>query len=204
MRIILVRHGETAWNAEGRAQGFTDVELSEVGVWQADLLGRSLADEPIEAIYASDLSRAIATARAIAEPHSLEVETDADLRELNQGLLEGLNSQEMRAGHAELLKEWNVRPADVKMPEGESMAELQERAWRAIERVLERHSQGEGTVVVVSHNLAIHSILCKILGLDLSEFRRLKQDVSAKNIIELTSRGLRLDCMNDTSHLQRG
>lgn len=200
MKLIMVRHGETVWNAEGRSQGFSDIELSETGRQQAELLAKSLANESLEAIYASDLQRALNTARAIARHHPLEVIADPDLRELDQGILEGLTSQELRENHGDYLRLWSASPATATMPGGESMAELQDRAWRAIRRLVDRHP--EGTVVAVSHNLAILSILCKVLNLDLNDFRRLKQDVAAKSIVQFGPRGMSLTCMNDVSHLK--
>lgn len=195
LRLILIRHGETAWNAEGRAQGFTDLELTERGRQQAQALAQALQDKPLEAVYSSPLCRALETARVIAQPHGLEVQTDVGLMEMNQGELEGLTGEEMRRLYPELLAEWRVRPAQIRLPGGESLAQLQERAWGAIERIRARHS--EGVVAVVGHNFANVAILCRVLGLDLNEFRRLKQDVGAMNIVEFRPDGAVLLAANE-------
>ncbi|MBI2863195.1 MAG: histidine phosphatase family protein [Chloroflexi bacterium] len=199
MKLILVRHGETVLNAEGRTQGTSDSELSETGVLQAKLLGYSLSGEKVDAVYASDLKRAVATAKEIARSHDLEVQIDPDLREMNQGVFEGKRVQDMRGDYPDFFRQWTAWPATARMPEGETLIELQERAWRAVERMVERHPQG--TVVALSHNFCIHTILCKALNLHLNDFRRLKQDVAAKNVIEFGPRGINVSFFNNTSHL---
>lgn len=200
MKLILVRHGETIFNARGLTQGFSDAELTERGLQQAELLGQTLAGERIEAVYASDLRRAVATARAIARHHGVEVQIDPDLREMNQGVFEGQRVQDMRADYADFFREWGASPATATMPGGESLAELQERAWRAVQRIAERHP--EGTVVAVGHNFCLHTILCRALGLHLNHFRSVRQDVAAINVVEFGQRGVTVCCMNDTSHLK--
>ena len=199
MKLILIRHGETVWNKENRCQGFSDIELSETGRKQANLLALSLKDEKVDAIYSSPLKRAYDTACAIAEYHQIEVEVDEGLKEMNQGDLEGLTLAELVANHKNLLERWLRTPASVKMPHGESLAEVQRRAWSAIQRIVRSHLD-EG-VVVVSHNLAISAVLCKVINLDLNHFRRLRQDLGARNTIEFKKRRRMLISMNETWHL---
>ena len=197
MRIYLVRHGETVWNRENRTQGWSDIELNANGRRHAAAIGQALRDAALSAVYASSLARAIATY------YRLAVVSDPDLRELNQGTLDGLTIEELRREHAAFLKEWATRPGGLKLPGGESMAELQERAWGAIQRIAATHP--EGSVAVVSHNLAIVTILCRMLGLDLDSFRRLRQDVAAINVLDfggpLGAAAMRI---NDTAHLSAG
>lgn len=199
LRLILVRHGETLWNAQGRVQGFTDLELTERGRQQAQALAQALQHEPLDAVYSSPLRRALETARLIAQPHGLAVQTDAELMEMDQGELEGLTGEEMRRLYPELLAEWRVHPAQVKLPGGESLAQLQERAWAAIEHIRARHP--EGVVVVVGHNFTNVAILCRVLGLDMNEFRRLKQDVAAMNIVEFRPDGAVLLAANERASI---
>lgn len=203
MRIYLARHGETVWNRENRTQGWSDIELNANGRRHAAAIAQALQDVAPSAVYASSLSRAMATAQAIADYHKLEVAIDPDLRELNQGMLDGLTIEELRRDHGAFLKEWAVRPGGLRLPGGESMAEVQERAWGAIERIVAAHS--EGTVAVVSHNLTIVSILCRMLGLDLDRFRRLRQDVAAINVLDFGGPlGAAVTRVNDTAHLSAG
>lgn len=199
MRIFLLRHGETIWNKEQRTQGHTDIELTPLGKAQAQALARSLKGMGIVKVYSSPLRRALETARTIAELHGVETGVEEGLKELNQGLLEGLTYYELVTNHQEFLRKWMEDPVPLRMPEGESMAELQERVWEAIQRIAQVHSNEN--VGVVSHNLAIRAILCKVLGLSLGNFRRLTQDVAAKNVIEYGERGWLLASLNDVCHL---
>lgn len=205
MRLILVRHGETIWNEERRCQGFSDIDLSPRGREQARLLALTLKEEPITAIYASPLKRAYETAQIISQVgtppsgKSLPIKTDENLKELNQGRLEGLTFKEMLANYPDLMQTWANQPTSLVLPEGESLMQLQARAWQAIERIYKSYV-GE-TVVVVAHNFTNLTILCKAIDLELSNFRRLRQDPAAITILEFGERGPVLVRLNDTHHL---
>jgi len=201
MRLILVRHGQTDWNVERRLQGSTDNELNKVGRRQAESLAGLLQNEPLVAICASPLKRAMETASVIAKPHGLPVQTDPGLMELDQGELEGLTHQGLQTNHADLLQRWTENPGPVRMPGGESLQELQDRAWSCIQRTVANRDQG--SVVVVSHNLTILSIICKAIQLDLSCFRRLRQEPASISILDFSERGITLTSLNDTCHLKR-
>ncbi|MFQ5788233.1 MAG: histidine phosphatase family protein, partial [Thermodesulfobacteriota bacterium] len=103
INLILVRHGLTRWNLEGLCQGFSDVELNQIGKKQIVELGESLVNEKISAVYSSDLQRATDTAKEIAKYHNLTVKVDPDFREMNQGDFEGLTFEEIRGSYSELL-----------------------------------------------------------------------------------------------------
>jgi len=199
--VFLVRHGETLWNREQRCQGFTDVDLSEKGKEQAEKLARYLAKiSRLEAVYSSDLIRARKTAEAIARLQGVEVQTDARLRELNQGEIEGKNLHSLLMDYPEILQKWMTEPAEVKMPGGESLRQLQARAWQAFQEIVEKNRGAE--LAIVAHNLCNTAILCKILELDLNHFRRIKQSSGALNIIEITNTGPVIIRLNDTHFLE--
>jgi len=198
--IFLIRHGETLWNREQRCQGFTDIELSEKGLAQAERLAGYLSKiSTLSAVYSSDLSRAKKTAEIIAQKQGLEVKADPRLRELNQGELEGKNLQSMLSSHPGLLEQWAKEPAVVVMPGGESLSELQTRAWESYREITARHQGQE--IAVVGHNLCNTVILCKILDLHLNFFRRIKQSSSALNEIEYGIFGPVIIRLNDTHFL---
>ncbi len=199
MNLILVRHGETDWNRTGRCQGIADIELNDNGRRQVRELAESLRDETISAVYSSDLLRAMNTAREIARHHDLSVNIDEDLREMNQGELEGLMFTEIRERYAHVLREWKESPETLKLPQGESLLQVQERAWNAFEKVHLRHP-GE-TVVAVSHNLTITALLCKITGIGLKGFRNFNLQAASKNIIVSRNGTIKVDVLNDVSHL---
>ncbi len=201
MDLILVRHGETEWNRVGRCQGFSDTELNNNGREQIRELAKSLMNESISAVYSSDLIRALDTANAIAHHHNLTVEVDPDLRELNQGDFEGLTFVEIREKYSPLLNKWVESPEVVKLPGGESLKELQERAWRAIERIYIKHQNQ--TVVAVSHNLTIITLLCKFKGVGLEEFRSFKLRAASKNTILFRNGHFNVNVLNDVSHLRQ-
>lgn len=144
--LLLVRHGETDWNAEGRLQGHTDRPLSEFGREQAHRLAGELAGDRLDAIYASDLARARETAEILAERLGHPVVLDADLREKDWGTWEGLTSME-RVG-VELV--------------GESTEQHQRRMLTALGRIAERHQ--DGRIVVVTHGGSIRRIQTEALG----------------------------------------
>jgi broad specificity phosphatase PhoE len=145
--LLLVRHGETDWNAEGRLQGQTDRPLSDFGRRQARQLADEMADEELEAIYSSDLSRARETAAIVAERLGLPVVLDPDLREKDWGSWEGLTSVER--DRVEFV--------------GESTEEHRERILRALRRISERHP-GDGRVLVVTHGGSMRRVQTAALG----------------------------------------
>lgn len=202
MFLYLIRHGETDWNSEQRCQGFSDIPLNETGKQQADAIARCLSRTEIGAIYSSTLSRAHETAFIIAKYHDAPVQTTHALRELNQGAFEGLAMRELFEKHADFLAEWLRDPADLQVPGGESLREVQTRAWAKCEEIIEKHS--DRNIIIVGHNLCNLTILCKIMKMDLNDFRRVHLDVAGISIIELGGRWphpvvIRL---NDTNHLR--
>ncbi|MFC2059146.1 histidine phosphatase family protein [Chloroflexota bacterium] len=204
MRLILVRHGETDWNRQHRIQGLGDLGLNEKGKKQAEALARALKNEKLSGIYASPLRRAQETARAIASFHQLEVVTFDGLKELDAGDLDGLTMDEMKNRHGKFLGEWLADASEVRLPGGSSLAELQDQVWAAIEDIMDRH-RGEDEnekVAVVTHFFAILCIICRALGINLSDYRRLKVDVAAISALEVNSQRAVLTCLNDTCHLR--
>lgn len=145
--LLLVRHGETDWNADGRLQGQTDRPLSDFGRRQARRLAEELADEQLEAIYSSDLSRARETAEIVADGLGLPVVLDPDLREKNWGTWEGLTAVER--DRVEFV--------------GESTEEHQVRILGALRRISERHP-GDDLVLVVTHGGSMRRVQTAALG----------------------------------------
>jgi len=199
MNLILVRHGETDWNRTGRCQGISDVVLNDNGRKQALELGLCLKGEKISAVYSSDLARAISTAEEIARHHGLIVEIDSDLREMDQGDFEGLLFTEIRERYAEIMSEWRDNPETLRIPSGETLAEVRERALRAFERLSGRHD-GE-TIVAVSHNLTITTLLCEFTGVGLSGFLGFGIQAASRSTLCLSGGKVVVVDLNDISHL---
>ncbi len=206
MKLILVRHGETHWNEAGLVQGGdSDIELNNTGLEQARKLAAFLKNEPITAILSSPLQRAITTAEVIASHHQLPLEIDQGLRELKVGDLEGMSISNLRTTFSQfLMQQWQDREA-IKLPNGESLVELQQRAWKVIEGLLERHKTSpehseDTTVVVVSHYFVTLAIILKALNLPLDCFTKFKLDLGGVSILEFRDYGARLVTFNDTSY----
>jgi len=200
MKLILVRHGETEWNRENRVVGFADIGLNDEGRKQVRRLALALKEEKVDAIYSSPLSRAWETALEIARFHNGQVKADDAFQEMDAGELDGLTYEDMRERYGEFIKQWLRDPGSCTMPGGESLAGVQERAWLAVERVREKHP--DGAVMVVSHNFVIMSIICRALGLDLGQFRRLRLNLASISILNIGQRGTSLVLFNDTCHLE--
>jgi probable phosphoglycerate mutase len=162
VRIFLARHGETVFNVEGRWQGHSDSPLTERGLRQARELARALADEPIAAVFSSDLGRAMGTARAVADAHGLDVTPDARLRELNTGHWTRKSRAEIELEYPGLQKAWATRPAGLRLPGGETILEAQARALAFVAEHMPDHI-GQA-VLVITHGAIGQSILVNAMG----------------------------------------
>ncbi|MGB9791544.1 MAG: histidine phosphatase family protein [Thermacetogeniaceae bacterium] len=199
MRLFLVRHGETKWNREEVFRGQIDVELNERGREQARLTAEALSGLKLAAVYASPLSRAMETARIIAEPHGLDVGILEGLNDLDYGNWQGLSHVEVRERYPDLYREWATRPHTVRFEGGESLDDVRERAVAALQEIAERH-RGQN-VVAVSHRVVNKVLLLAFLGLDNSHFWNIKQDTCAINVIEFHPNRYVISRINDTCHL---
>jgi broad specificity phosphatase PhoE len=171
VQIVLVRHGATDWNLQGRCQGATDRELSEVGVRQAEQLAVLLSSESVQAIYSSGLRRARQTAELISQPHNLPVLIEKSIRELNHGALEGLTFNEIKQSYSEFLARW--RPSPRRSAEKEKIGR-RGGARVGVTRV-GQHPAAE-SIVVVSHNFPILGIVCRVTGTHLNNYRSFHLD----------------------------
>lgn len=199
--VILVRHGETEWNKSRRIQGCnSNIPLNETGKQQVATLALRLKSEPIQAIYSSPLRRSLDTAQAIARYHQLEVRLEPDLREFNLGELEGTKIEHLGKSYREILIANSQGELLPRVPGGESLREVQQRAWSAIQRLVSQHS--EGVIVVVSHYFVLLTIICHGLNLPLPEMPRLRLYASSMSILAFDGQFPRLLLLNDTCHLE--
>ncbi len=199
VRIILIRHGETDWNQARRIQGGgSDTPLNERGRQQAESLALRLQPERVQAIYSSPLQRALDTAQAIARHHQLEVKIEPSLKEIEVGELEGVSVIDMGKRLDHLLTKASQGGALPKMPGGESLREVQQRAWGTIKRLANKHP--DGALVVVSHYFAILTIICSALGLPLSQINRLRLGAGSISTIVFDEQVARLILFNDSCH----
>ncbi|HNX93329.1 MAG TPA: alpha-ribazole phosphatase [Syntrophomonas sp.] len=162
MKVLLLRHGQTEWNALQKYQGHMDIALNDTGREQAGKIARYLHDnENIEAIYCSDLSRSRETAEIIAHELHLPVQVDKRLREIGFGSWEGMTYEEVKCMYPEEYEKWFNNNLEIKVPGGESVDELLARSLPVLSELAERH---EGTVLVVSHGGLIKTVLNYMRG----------------------------------------
>jgi probable phosphoglycerate mutase len=167
IELLLIRHGETEWNVEKRLQGHRDITLNREGLRQALALGRRLIDEPLDAIYSSDLSRSLHTAQAIAAPRGMNIQLEKGLRERCFGAFEGLIHPEIDARYPQDYVAWQRRDIDARYPSGEFHAEtLREFAARTMECIerLANHP-GHHRIALVTHGGVLDTVYRRATGM---------------------------------------
>ena len=197
-KLILARHGETAWNVGKVFRGRVDVDLDEVGFKQAELLGKYLGNWELEAIYSSPLRRALDTANMVARYQKVVVWVAEGLTDFDYGEWQSLPEQEVSRLYPTLLNEWYNSPHKAEMPGGESLEDVTRRAVEAVNGILARH---RGNVLLVSHRVVLKVLVCYLLGLDNSHFWNIRQDVCGITTFDYVDGRFILTRHNDTSHL---
>lgn len=199
MRLLVARHGQTAWNATGRYQGQTDIPLDDTGRRQARALAGHLSDEPIRAIYASDLRRAHETAEIVAERHDCSVQADPRLREISFGRWEGRTHQEIEDHESQALAAWHDDPMNARPPRGETLAQVVSRVAPVLAELTSRHS-GQ-IALIVGHGAALRLLVCLALGLEPPIYWRFRLDLGSLSQIEVADQGSILSYLNDVHFL---
>jgi broad specificity phosphatase PhoE len=199
LRLLLLRHGETAWNRERRYQGWTDTTLSAEGLLQAEAAARELKEHAFAAVYASPLRRARDTAAAIAAPHGLEVQTDPAFKELGFGQWEGLTLEEARARDTAVCEVWAETPHLISPPGGESLAQARERVLAGLGRLRAAHPGG--VVCLVAHSIPVRILILEALGLGLERIWSLHSAPTGISELEFRDDWTALHRMNTLVHL---
>ena len=200
MKFFVVRHGETDWNKLGRFQGHTDISLNDRGLSQASETAVASEDWGYTAIYSSPLVRTVQVAEEIAKVTPMLVSQEPGLKELSLGDLEGVTGEEMRNDWPALFAAWRTEPEKMSMPNGESLGELRDRTWQVILDIEQKHSSDD-SIVVISHNFAIRSIVNELLGMPLAYFHRMSLNLASVCTFDSDERGRRLTGYNSSSHL---
>jgi alpha-ribazole phosphatase len=200
MRLILVRHGETMYNAHRRYTGQSDVPLNTLGERQAAALGEYLATEHLDVIVTSDLERTRVTAEEIARYHGLHIQEDIDLRELAFGEWEGYTYNEVLARDANIVALWRTDPATYAPPGGETVAQLRDRCARALKRWQTRYP--EASVLWVTHGGLIGVLLCHVLGIDLKRRWQFRHDNASISEFHISGERVTIVRLNETAHIR--
>ncbi|PTL82021.1 histidine phosphatase family protein [Vitiosangium sp. GDMCC 1.1324] len=197
--LVVIRHGETAWNLDRRLQGHLDVPLNAHGRAQAEALGRALSSEPLDAIYSSDLSRAMQTAQALATGRVLQVQAEPRLRERHFGIFQGLTPAEVEARHPEAFAAWKARMVDWAPAGGESLAELHMRILDITLTLARRHPSGR--IALVAHGGVLDCLYRAASGMALDAPRQ--HELRNASINRLSSDGEQLTLVQwgDVTHL---
>ncbi|MGB5925435.1 MAG: histidine phosphatase family protein [Dehalococcoidia bacterium] len=198
-KLMVARHGETEWNVEKIFRGRADVNLDEVGIRQAELLGRYLGNWKLEVIYSSPVKRALDTANIIARYQKIGVHVAEGLIDFDYGEWQSLPEQEVKRLYPVILDEWHNNPHRVEMPGGESLEDVRKRAVEVVNGILSRHQRN---VLLVSHRVVIKVLICYLLGLDNSHFWNINQDVGGITTFDYADGRFVLTRHNDTSHLR--
>ena len=199
-RLCLVRHGETAWNAEHRVQGQLDAPLNHVGLAQAQAVARALSGERFDAIYSSDLARARLTAEATASVFDLPVRLDPELRERHYGIFQTLTYAEVKRRYPEDYARFERREPGYDFRTGESLRSFYERAVRCMTAIAARHA-GEH-VAVFTHGGILDKLYRYVTGLALSAPREFGIPNCGINRLEADAAGWRILVWADDSHLE--
>lgn len=201
--LLLIRHGETEWNAARRIQGHSNSALSPLGRRQAEAIAERLAKTRIDALYSSDLERALTTAAPLAARLGLTVRPLAALREKGYGDWEGLTEAEVIAASPDGWHRYHVqRELDYPIPGGETWGQVQTRIVGALRQILAAHPGPDETVVIVGHGASLRPAILDALDAPLATLLRLRLDNASLTRLEYQpERGGRVVFLNDTSHL---
>lgn len=200
--IIVIRHGQTAWNEGGgeRFRGRAEVELDDKGIRQARATAARVAQWEVGAIYSSPLKRALSTANILAEPLKLQVQPMEGLIDIDYGRWQGLSLKEAAEEDSKLYELWLKSPHLVTFPQGESLEQVQKKVIGAVESLVPQHP-GQ-SIVLVSHKVVCKVLFCSLLGLDTSHFWQLQQDPCAINLVEADENAVAIASLNDSCHLK--
>jgi probable phosphoglycerate mutase len=198
-KLVVVRHGETVWNKEGRQQGHLDSDLSDLGKLQAQATASALARVTFHAVYSSDLGRAFETAKIIANHSNLRITLDSRLRERNLGILQGLTMKEFKSKYPEEYGKYVSRNIDYIPPGGESIRQRFDRSVACAVDLASKHTGQR--ILLVTHGGILDSFMRKSLNIPLTEERTFSLYNASINKFSISENSWRLDSWGNIHHL---
>ena len=198
-RLLIVRHGETPWNAEGRLQGHADIDISEEGRQQAGKVAKRLEDTPIDVAYSSDLARAWHTAQIVLDQRNVPLHSTEGLRERYYGVFEGLTVEERQVQYPDEFAGSLIKDLEFAPPGGESARGTLERMATVIGEIKERHLNE--TVLIVGHGGSLLSAIIALMELPPEATWRFIMGNCGLTVIDTYWDNAVLRLSNDTSHL---
>ncbi|MRR09416.1 histidine phosphatase family protein [bacterium] len=202
MKILLIRHGRTAWNKELVFRGGTDVPLDGAGVRQTTDLARRLRRAGLAAVYSGPLARARRTAELVAAPHRLPVTVLPGLDDMRFGAWEGRPLAAVERAHPAQFKRWKTEPWRLRIPGGTTLRQVETGAWRTLRAIAGRH-RADDTVAVVSHRVVLKLLVLRMLGAGPRGFWRIALDPCSLTVAGWDGDSFALERLNDTGHLGR-
>ncbi len=199
--ILLIRHGETAWNRGKIFRGMYDIPLNENGRIQARHLAKALALRQIDAAYTSPLSRSRETAQIVLESHGIEAIVHEGLKDFNYGQWTGLEEGEVARRWPEEHTHWIITPHEIRPPDGDTLQEVFDRAFGAVEEIAQKHD-GQ-TVALFAHRVVNKLLVLGMLTLGVERFPFIRQDNCCLNEFERTEKGYIVISLNDTNHIRQ-
>ncbi|WP_432664861.1 histidine phosphatase family protein [Wukongibacter baidiensis] len=202
LKLYLIRHGETIWNKECKTQGCRNIQLSKMGVLQGKQIAEKLKrrNDSFKRIFTSDLDRCYLTASFIAQELNIDIEVNSNLREMSFGEWEGLTIEEIKELYNEEYRSWRSQPYKSSIPNGEDLRGVQKRCLEAVDKIMERYDNC--SIVIVSHSVAIKTMILGLLGIDLKHFYSITLKNASMNIFEFRDYGPVLVSLNDVCHLE--
>ena len=197
---MLVRHGETAWNRDKIFRGIHDIPLNDNGREQAKLAAKTLISCKIDFAYTSPLSRAAETARIVLEPHNVEASIHEGLLDFDYGNWTGQKDEDVAKKWPKEHAAWGSRPDSLRIPGGDTLKEVFDRAFGCMEEIAEKHDNQ--TVALFAHRVVNKLIVIGALGLVLDRFRFIMQGNCCVNKFERTKKEYIIDFINDTAHIR--
>jgi broad specificity phosphatase PhoE len=199
--ILLIRHGETAWNRGKIFRGVYDIPLNENGRTQARQLAKALASRQIDVAYSSPLARAKETAQIVLEPHGIEAVIHKGLTDFNYGKWTGLEDEVVARKWPEEHARWTTTPHDIRPPDGDTLKEVFDRAFGTVEAIAQKYD-GQ-TVAIFAHRVVNKLLVLGMLTLGLDRFPFIRQDNCCLNEFERTGKGYTVISLNDTNHIRQ-
>ena len=200
-RLCLVRHGETAWNAEHRVQGQLDIPLSDIGLRQARAVGAALQGERFDAIYSSDLVRARQTGDPIAIFLSIEMILEKELRERHYGIFERLTYAEVKVRYPQDFARFDARDPQYAFRTGESLQDFYDRSISVLSKIANRNENKN--ILVFTHGGVLDQLYRFITGRPISAQRDFGIPNAGLNRLEVTAEGWQIRTWAETGHLER-
>lgn len=200
VKFFLIRHGETEFNRLGIFRGRYEVDLNDRGRQQAEEIGAALKDEGIGSLLSSPLGRAVETAEIIGRSLGVKYTVDEAFNNIALGEWQGVEKTKIQRDYPEMWRLWSTEPERLKIPGGETVEQVRERAFAGLRRVIEERSSSFG---IVTHRSVIKTLAASLLNVPAPYFWKFYIDNAAYSVFEHGDSGFTLLSWNSNAHLSQ-